>query len=58
MNERSLRILGHDLEPGERAEGYFRFISGPQNLLKYRSLKLWVRGRGAGWSDDRLEAVF
>lgn len=58
VNERSLRILGHDLEPGERAEGYFRFISGPQNLLKYRSLKLWVRGRGAGWSDDRLEAVF
>lgn len=58
VNERSLRILGHDLEPDERAEGYFRFISGPQNLLKYRTLKLWVRGRGAGWSDNRLEAVF
>ena len=58
VNERSLRILGRDLEPGERAEGYLRFVAGPQNLLKYRTLKLWVRGRGEGWSDGRLEAVF
>ncbi|HET7042308.1 MAG TPA: cell surface protein SprA [Gemmatimonadales bacterium] len=58
VNERSLRILGRDLQPDERAEGYFRFLAGPQNLLKYRTLKLWVRGRGAGWSDGRLEAVF
>lgn len=58
INERSLRILGRDLREGERAEGYLRFIGGPQNLLKYRSLRFWVRGRGAGWSDGRLEAVF
>ena len=58
INEHSLRILGRDLQPGERAEGYFRFVAGAQNLLKYRTLKLWVRGRGDGWNDDRLQAVF
>jgi hypothetical protein len=58
INERSLRLIGQDLHSGERAEGYFRFIAGGQNLLKYRTLKLWVRGRGTGWDDDRLEAVF
>ena len=58
INERALRIIGSDLHSGERAEGYFRFIAGGQNLLKYRTLKLWVRGRGPGWDDGRLEAVF
>jgi hypothetical protein len=58
VNERSLRILGRDLREGERAEAYFRFIAGPQNLLKYRSLRLWMRGRGTGWSDGRLQGVF
>ena len=58
INEHSLRILGHDLREGERAEGYFRFIAGPQNLLKYRTLRLWMRGRGEGWDDGRLQAVF
>ena len=58
VNERSLRILGRDLHSGERAEGYMRFVAGPQNLLRYRTLRLWVRGRGDGWVDDRLQAVF
>ncbi|MBW8772732.1 MAG: hypothetical protein JF590_05520, partial [Gemmatimonadetes bacterium] len=58
INERALRIIGSDLFAGERAEGYFRFVAGGQNLLKYRTLKLWVRGRGPGWDDGRLEAVF
>jgi hypothetical protein len=58
VNERSLRILGRDLHQGERAEAYFRFVAGPQNLLKYRALHLWMRGRGAGWSDGRLQGVF
>ena len=58
VNERALRIIGRDLQPDERAEGYLRFVAGPQNLLKYRTLHLWVRGRGPGWSDGRLEAVF
>lgn len=58
INERALRVIGRDLQPGERAEGYFRFVAGAQNLLKYRTLKLWVRGRGPGWNDGRLQAVF
>jgi hypothetical protein len=58
INERSLRIIGKGLGQGERAEGYLRFFSGPQNLLKYRTLRFWARGRGAGWNDGRLEAVF
>ncbi|HEU4569981.1 MAG TPA: hypothetical protein VFS07_05360 [Gemmatimonadales bacterium] len=58
INEHSLRLLGRDLRPGERAEGYFRFLAGPQNMLKYRQIRLWARGRGEGWDDGRLQAVF
>lgn len=58
INERSLRIIAKGLGQGERAEGYLRFFSGPQNLLKYRTLRFWARGRGPGWNDGRLEAVF
>ncbi len=56
INEKSLRILGQDLLQGERAEAYFRFPSGPQNLLKYSTLRFWARGRGQGWEDGQLEA--
>ena len=34
---------------GDRAEAYYRFPSGPQNLLRYRELRAWVRGAGVGW---------
>ena len=56
INERSLRILGEDLRQGERAEAYLRFPAGPQNLLTYRTLRAWLRGRGAGWAEHDLEA--
>ena len=56
INEKSLRILGENLLQGERAEAYLRFPSGPQNLLKYNTLRFWARGRGAGWEDGQLEA--
>ena len=56
INERSLRILGEDLRQGERAEAYLRFPAGPQNLLTYRSLRVWLRGRGPGWAERDLEA--
>jgi hypothetical protein len=56
INEKSLRILGQDLLQGERAEAYLRFPSGPQNLLKYSTLRFWARGRGQGWEDGQLEA--
>ena len=56
INERSLRILGEDLRQGERAEAYLRFPAGPQNLLTYRTLRVWLRGRGAGWAEHDLQA--
>jgi cell surface protein SprA len=56
INERSLRVLGSRLSVGQRAEAYFRFPSGPQNLLRYRELRAWARGRGAGWDNGDFEA--
>ncbi|HEU5359407.1 MAG TPA: hypothetical protein VFU45_09820, partial [Gemmatimonadales bacterium] len=58
VNERALRIVATDLGPGQRAEAVGRFPAGPQNLLKYQTLRLWVRGRGAGWETHQLQAVF
>lgn len=56
VNERSLRIVGTGLQLGDRAEGYLRFPSGSRNLLRYRELRLWARGRGAGWDNDDFRA--
>lgn len=58
INEKSLRVLGADLLQGERAEAYVRFPSGPQDLLKYQQLRIWLRGRGLGWDTGELEAFF
>ena len=49
INERSLRIVANRFTVGERAEAYFRFPSGPQNVMGYRSLRVWARGSGVGW---------
>ncbi len=56
INEKSLRVIGRDLRVGERAEAYLRFQSGPQNLLNYSELRVWMRGRGAGWEAGDLHA--
>ncbi|NNG14841.1 MAG: hypothetical protein HKM89_00080, partial [Gemmatimonadales bacterium] len=55
-NEKSLRILADSVDVGERAEAYLRFPSGTQSMLKYRELRLWMRGRGEGWENGDLEA--
>ena len=55
INEKSLRIIARELEVGERAEAYHRFPAGPQNLLNYRELRVWARGRGAGWERGDLK---
>ncbi|MEO8138030.1 MAG: cell surface protein SprA [Gemmatimonadota bacterium] len=49
VNERSLRLIGRQITLGQRAEAYLRFPSGAQNLLRYRQLRWWARGRGPGW---------
>ena len=56
INEKSLRIIGSELGLNERAEAYLRFPAGPQNLLTYRQLKVWFRGRGPGWEEGDLQA--
>jgi hypothetical protein len=56
INEKSLRIRGTDLGVNERAEAYLRFPSGPKNLLAYRDLRVWFRGRGPGWEEGDLQA--
>ncbi|HEV7367307.1 MAG TPA: hypothetical protein VGN76_15790 [Gemmatimonadales bacterium] len=56
INERSLRIVAHDLAVGDRAEAYLRFPAGPQNALSYRQLRVWARGRGPGWEEGELQA--
>jgi len=56
INERSLRLLARGLDRGQRAEAYLRFTTeGDKNFLKYRTLRVWARGRGAGWEDGDLE---
>jgi motility/secretion related protein SprA len=56
INERSLRLLARGLEPGQHAEAFNRFSGeGDKNLLKYRRLRAWARGRGPGWEDGDLE---
>jgi hypothetical protein len=54
INEKSLRLVATDVRPGERAEAFFRFPEGDRNFLGYRQLRLWARGRGAGWDENHL----
>jgi hypothetical protein len=54
VNEKSLRLIATDLRPGERAEAYYRFPEGDRNFLGYRQLRVWARGRGAGWESQAL----
>ena len=52
INEKSLRLLAGDLRPLQRAEAYFRFPEGQKNLMAYRQLRVWARGRGNGWGQS------
>jgi len=56
INERSMRLLASGLSVGQRAEAYLRFTTeGDKNFLKYQTLRVWARGRGAGWDEQDLE---
>jgi motility/secretion related protein SprA len=56
INEKSLRLIARGIQVGDRAEAYLRFPAGPQNVLNYRQLRAWVRGRGSGWEEGDLQA--
>ena len=49
INERSMRLLAVDLPRYARAEAYMRFPEGERNMMTYRELRVWARGRGRGW---------
>ncbi len=53
VNERSMRLQagasGLGFQPFNRAETYFRFAEGTKSFMGYRTLRLWLRGRGNGW---------
>ena len=57
VNERALRLqaggpTGQRFRAFDRAEAYFRFPEGLKSFMGYRTLRLWMRGRGNGWGLD------
>ncbi len=56
VNERALRlqagIPGQQFRTFDRAEAYFRFPEGTKTFMGYRTLRLWMRGRGNGWGQN------
>lgn len=54
INERSLRLIGRQVAVRQRAEAYYQFPEGQRNFLGYRQLRVWARGRGAGWNNNQL----
>lgn len=49
FNEKGLRLAYDALQPGDRAEVYFRYPQQPRSLLSYRELRLWTLPRDGGW---------
>jgi cell surface protein SprA len=53
VNERALRLLtgvpGSQLRVFHRVEAFFRFPEGTKSFMGYKTLRLWMRGRGNGW---------
>jgi cell surface protein SprA len=56
VNERALRLQaglpGRQFRPFDRAESFFRFPEGTKTFMGYRTLRLWMRGRGNGWGEQ------
>jgi cell surface protein SprA len=55
VNEHALRLQaglpGRTFRPFDRAEAFFRFPEGTKTFMGYRTLRLWMRGRGNGWGE-------
>jgi hypothetical protein len=52
INETSMRLLAGDMPNQSRAEAYVRFPEGDRNVMAYRELRAWAKGRGRGWGPD------
>lgn len=55
VNEHALRLQaglpGRQFRTFDRAEAFFRFPEGTKTFMGYRTLRLWMRGRGNGWGE-------
>lgn len=49
INETSMRLLAGGIPRYGRAEAFLRFPEGDRNVMTYRELRAWARGRGRGW---------
>ncbi|MCA0377106.1 MAG: cell surface protein SprA [Gemmatimonadetes bacterium] len=53
VNERALRLQaglpGRSFRVFDRAEAFYRFPNGTQTFMGYRTMRVWMRGRGNGW---------
>ncbi|MBC8089733.1 MAG: cell surface protein SprA, partial [Phycisphaerae bacterium] len=56
VNEHALRLQAGvpfgQFPVFSRAESYFRFAQGNNTFMNYRTLRVWMRGRGNGWGTD------
>ncbi len=56
INERALRLqtgaTGQVFRVFDRAEAFYRFPEGTKSFMGYKSLRLWMRGRGNGWGQN------
>lgn len=48
-NEKSLGLTYGSLQPGDRAEAYYRYPQQPRNFLNYREMRLWAVPRAGRW---------
>ncbi|MEP6779186.1 MAG: cell surface protein SprA [Gemmatimonadaceae bacterium] len=56
INDHALRLQagtpGQQFPVFSRAEAYYRFPEGNKSFMGYRSLRIWMRGRGNGWGTN------
>lgn len=56
VNEHALRLQagvpGTQFPVLNRAEAYLRFPEGNKSFMGYRTLRVWMRGRGNGWGTN------
>ncbi|HEX6316237.1 MAG TPA: cell surface protein SprA, partial [Gemmatimonadaceae bacterium] len=52
INETSMRLLAGGMPDKSRAEAFLRFPEGDRNVMAYRELRAWAKGRGRGWGPD------
>ncbi len=57
VNEKAQRVAWNALEPGDRAEIYFRYPQQPRSFLTYRRLRLWALPKRGEWGPTGAERL-